>query len=476
MHADAMTHEPEQGVVSKRKFDLNALLDYFIPVDIQVQPDAHRRARMFMLSHAFGPFLGNVIPLYLHFILKIEMDYRFWTFFVSITIFWLYPVVLRLTKQYQLLAFLSIQNLAFCILWSCYSYGGVYSPFLSWTLIIPLLSFFYLPATGLIRNVILAQILLSVGIFAGLVVSGYAFPAVDLRDFEFIGIISTLSASCYVVMMALYFANVFREQRTFERELGGLVATADHMINLTAAAQQASMAKADFVASMSHELRTPLNAVIGYSQILLEDADEKGDEAFGADVKRIHDAGAHLLRLIDDILDFSKLEAGRMVLHPSTGSLQECVAEISTELAQSAVGEAYSIDCRLGKAGDPLELDWHTIKKAVQHLVYGVATEGGRGVIRIHAVVDDQNIAIQLTDPKIRDSKASAERLFDVFSDDSDSSATKYGGVGIAFALSLKFAQLLGGDIAVDSDYQGRRNFVMTIPVAKNVCADLAAA
>src|SRR4051812_1461398 len=327
MHADAMTHEPEQGVVSKRKFDLNALLDYFIPVDIQVQPDAHRRARMFMLSHAFGPFLGNVIPLYLHFILKIEMDYRFWTFFVSITIFWLYPVVLRLTKQYSLLAFLSVQNLIFCILWSCYSYGGIYSPFLSWALIIPLLSFFYLPATGLIRNIILGQIVLSLGVFGGLVVTGYSFPQVDLREFELIGIISTLSAAIYVVMMALYFANVFREQRAFERELGSLVATTDHMLALTAAAEQATMAKADFVASMSHELRTPLNAVIGYSQILLEDADEQGDEEFAVDVNRIHGAGTHLLRLIDDILDFSKLEAGKMVSQAGAGTLSRCLAQ-----------------------------------------------------------------------------------------------------------------------------------------------------
>src|SRR3954470_6104810 len=99
-----------------QKFDLNALLDYFIPLSVQVDPDAHRRARMFMLSHVFGPFLGNVIPLYLHFILHIRMDYRFWVFFASITVFWLYPVVLRATKRYQLLAFASVQNLIFCIL------------------------------------------------------------------------------------------------------------------------------------------------------------------------------------------------------------------------------------------------------------------------------------------------------------------------------------------------------------------------
>ena len=472
-----MHRDPEESIESKRKFDLNTLLDYFIPAEMQVQPDAHRRARMFMLSHAFGPFLGNVIPLYLHFILKIQMDYRFWIFFVSITVFWIYPVALRLTGRYQALAFLSIQNLSFCILWACYSYGGVYSPFLSWTLIIPLLSFFYLPATGLIRNIILTQIFISVGVFATLVVSGYAFPAVNLRQFELIGIISTLSASMYVVMMALYFANVFREQRTFERELGGLVATADHMINLTAAAQQATIAKADFVASMSHELRTPLNAVIGYSQILLEDADDSGDGVFAGDVRRIHDAGAHLLRLVDDILDFSKLEAGRMVSRSSSGSLSSCMNEISAEVAQSPVGEFYTVKCEVGKSGQTVNADWHSLKKAVQHLVYGVATESAHGVIKLHAaLLDPSHIVIRITDPKIRDVQTKAESLFDVFSDDSDSSATKYGGVGIAFALSLKFAQLMGGDIALDTDGEGRRVFVLTVPREEETLGALAVA
>src|SRR5690348_12077506 len=97
------------------RLDLNAFLDRFIPPALQVQPDAHRRARMFMLSHVCGPFLGNVIPLYLHFVLNIGTDYRFWTFLTSITIFWAYPFLLRATRRYQLLAFISIQNLIFCI-------------------------------------------------------------------------------------------------------------------------------------------------------------------------------------------------------------------------------------------------------------------------------------------------------------------------------------------------------------------------
>src|SRR3546814_10668197 len=101
-------------------------LDYFIPVEIRVRPDSHRRARMFMLSHVFGPFLGIVIPLYL-FIVGVEQDYRFWIFTASITAFWLYSFLLKFTGRYNLLDFASLQNQPLRIIWDCFSYGGLSS-------------------------------------------------------------------------------------------------------------------------------------------------------------------------------------------------------------------------------------------------------------------------------------------------------------------------------------------------------------
>src|SRR5579871_4711265 len=474
----AQQAQPATAPSAAHKLSLSAFLDYFIPPELQVQPDAHRRARMFMMSHAFGPFLGIVIPLYLHFALNIAMDHRFWVFLASILAFWVYPFILRATKCYQTIAFISVQNLIFCILWACYSYGGIFSPFLSWALIIPLLSFFYLPATGLIRNILLVQIIGNLAVFSGLVVSGYDFPHVELREFELIGIISNLSLSIYVAMMALYFANVVREQGVFQRELVSLVATADHLLNLTAAAQQATTAKADFVASMSNELRTPLNAVIGYSQILLEDADDEGDHEFASDVRRIHGAGTHLLRLVDDILDFSKIEAGKMVSCATEGSLRQWVETLKTEIGERLTGSPYTLQCELDVTSDVmLNVDWQALKKSVQHLVYGIATgnTGGPIVMNIHKAAS-QPIAIRITDPEIRDSATDTEALFDVFSDDSDATATKYGGVGIALALSLKFAQLIEGNIAVETDRDSRRVFIMTMPTEEAVAEAMAAA
>lgn len=459
----------------KAGFSLGAFLDYFIPPRLQVQPDAHRRARMFMLSHAFGPLLGNTIPLYLHFVLHIRMDYRFWTFFASIMTFWIYPFILRKTKRYQTIAFISIENLIFCILWACYSYGGINSPFLSWALIIPLLSFFYLPATGLIRNVLLLQIFVSVGFFGWLVVSGFPFPAVDLNQFQLIGIISTVSVSAYVVMMAVYFANIFQEQAAFERELGSLAANADNLMNLTAAAQEATLAKSNFVASMSHELRTPLNAVIGYSQILLDDAREDGDEAFEEDVSRILGSGTHLLRLVNDILDFSKIEAGKMVSQPQIGTLSNRVAQLVSEAAES-LESGWSLTYDI-ESNAELCLDWHALSKAVQHVIFGIAAaEGPGGEIHIGVICQDGQVKVRVRDPRIHENNVDSESLFDVFSDGSDDSGTKYGGVGIALALGLKFVQFAGGTISVESDLERHRIFVLAVPAAAPAVGEMAAA
>lgn len=464
----------EEDRKAKPGFNLSAFLDYFIPPRLQVQPDAHRRARMFMLSHAFGPLLGNTIPLYLHFVLHYQMDYRFWIFFASIMTFWVYPFFLRWTKRYQTIAFVSIENLIFCILWACYSYGGIASPFLSWALIIPLLSFFYLPATGLIRNVLLLQIFASVGFFGWLVVSGFPFPAVNLEQFQLIGIISTVSVSVYVVMMAVYFANIFQEQAAFERELGALAAHADNLMNLTAAAQEATLAKSNFIASMSHELRTPLNAVIGYSQILLDDAREDGDEAFEEDVQRILGSGTHLLRLVNDILDFSKIEAGKMLSQQSTGTLSNRIAVLASEAAEGLEqGWSFTYDI---ESNSELCLDWHALGKAVQHIVFGIAADGVPGEIHMSVAADQDRVRISVRDPHIQTEDVDPQALFDVFTDGSDDSATKYGGVGISLALGQKFAQFIGGNISVENDLEHHRIFTITVPAEIPAAGAMAAA
>ena len=122
---------------------IDRVIDWFIPAELLAERESRQLARMFLISHVCGPFLGNVVPGALLF-LDPHPGYPVAVLAASITSFWIFPFLLKFLGRYNLLCFLSVQNLIFCILWSCYFYGGVTSPTLPWVLTIPLLTFCYL--------------------------------------------------------------------------------------------------------------------------------------------------------------------------------------------------------------------------------------------------------------------------------------------------------------------------------------------
>ncbi len=460
-----------------RRFSLARLLDYFIPEDLQVNSEAHRRARMFMLSHVFGPILGNTLPIYL-IVADIARDYRTGVFMALILAFWIYPFVLKKTRRYQLLAFISIQNLILCVLWACYAFGGMTSPFLPWILIFPLLAFLYLPPQGWVRNVLLAQIFGSVFGFVHLSISGFPFPAVKLEDLQVIGMISMGSVAIYFAMMSLYFAKMYREQREFTQNLNALVSTSDNIMNLTAAAKQASAAKADFVAGMSHELRTPLNAIIGYSQLLLEEAREEDDEDTVQDLGHVHQAGSDLLRLIDDILDYSRIEAGKMPVNPTIAAADPLFDEWIGAASSLVTSNRRTIEARLAsEPGATVVTDWIAAGAAIRHLVTGIANQRSDGLVTVHAsVFSDSHLQLMILDQDPNGDFHEIEINNEVFEHSGDVSGSKYGGTGIEIALSFKFAQLIGGMIERSTTESGAPAVRLTVPTMTPIPTDCARA
>lgn len=453
------------NAIFARKWSLSAFLDHFIPQEMQVDPTAHRRARMFMLSHVFGPILGNILPL-LMYVMNICRDYRVGVFFFSILLFWVYPFVLRKTGRYQMLAFLSVQNLIFCALWACYAFGGLSSPFIPWILIFPLLAFLYLPTTGWVRNVLLAQIFGNVAVLMTVILSGKKLPYINLQDMQIIGLLSMASVAIYFAMMSLYFARIFVDQRNFARELNALVSSSDNVRNLTVSAHQASAAKANFVASMSHELRTPLNAIIGYSHLLIEEAMDENDEESLRDLTKVHESGSDLLRLIDDILDYSRIDAGKMPMNPAFGSCRPHLDEWLAAIQKSLGTSKREVSFMEGPGLDlNVRTDWKALGQAVRHLCAAVASHNEEGTVElafVPAITGGLTISLMDRDPagKLRAPIALQEN----FEHQDDASASKYGGTGIEIALAIKFAQLIGADIANGSDAQGGEITTFAIP------------
>src|SRR5579863_2422711 len=324
---------------------LDRLVNYFIPRDIATDRDARNRAHVFLISHILGPFIGSVVPISIY-LLDPSPGYDVAVLAASIVAFWVFPFVLRAGVPYNPLALVSIENLIFCILWSCYFYGGVTSPTLAWMLVIPLLAFFYLGSSVRLRLIFQAMLVVNVAIFGVFYFLGFHVNnSLPVAAMQGLGLVSTTAAAIYVAMMALYYAQVQASQSELEGEMRQHMATATALRTATEEAERASAAKAEFLAKMSHELRTPLNAVIGYSQILLEDAEIEGDSASVADLSKIHLAGQHLLKLVNEILDLSKIEAGKMELDLEEVDICAVIEDIAENAKPAAANNGNEFSC-----------------------------------------------------------------------------------------------------------------------------------
>jgi signal transduction histidine kinase len=435
---------------------LDRLVNYFIPPAIAADRDARNRAHVFLVSHILGPFIGNVVPLALY-VLDPAPGYQVAVLAVSITAFWIFPFVLRAGAPYNPLALVSIQNLIFCILWSCYFYGGVTSPTLPWVLVIPLLAFFYLGSSKSLRLIVMAMFAANLAIFSGFYLFGYPIKnELPIAAMQGLGLVSTVAASLYVAMMALYYAKIQASQTELESEMRQHMATAAALRLATQEAERAGAAKAEFLAKMSHELRTPLNAVIGYSQILLEDAEDDGDSESVADLNKIHTAGQHLLKLVNEVLDLSKIEAGKMELDLEQIDLAGLFGEIVKAATPAARKNGNKIISAIAPNLGTALCDASKFRNMAGQLLDNAAkfTHSGKIEFVAERLLDgpSDELVIHIIDTGIGIASDQITNLFEKFTVADDASTSKYGGTGLGLALSQKLCKLMGGEIFVESE------------------------
>lgn len=449
---------------------LDELVNYFIPPEIMANREARKRAHVFLISHILGPFIGNVVPGTLY-VIDPTPGYEVAVLSLSITAFWAFPFLLRAGVPYKPLALVSIQNLIFCILWSCFFYGGVTSPTLAWVVTIPLLAFFYIGSSAVLRVIVIAMFVVNFAVFAGFYAYGY-HPTVDRIPVEAIqglGLISTIAAALYVAMMALYYAKVQSSQGELEGEMRQHMETASALRLATVEAERASAAKADFLAKMSHELRTPLNAVIGYSQILIEDAQDEGDTASIGDLNKILSAGQHLLKLVNEILDLSKIEAGKMELDLQQTDLEDVIDTVVAAAGPAAANNGNTISCRVDpRIGSPI-CDSAKFQSVIAQLVDNAVKFTENGTIEIvaerYSAGTTDDLLVHVIDTGIGIAPDQISGLFEKFTVVDDSSTSKYGGTGLGLALSQKLCRLMSGDILVESAIGQGSRFTVRFPL-----------
>jgi two-component system, NtrC family, sensor kinase len=243
---------------------------------------------------------------------------------------------------------------------------------------------------------------------------------------------------------------------------------------------EASQHKSQFLANMSHELRTPLNAIIGVSEMLREDAEALKQDTEPLD--RVLGAGRHLLALINDILDLSKIEAGRMELNLETFPLAPLIDDVVKTIEPLAAKNGNRVAVHCDAAIGTMRADQMRLRQTLLNLMSNANKFTEKGTVTIAAHQGQENgrdwITLAVTDTGIGMTPEQMSKLFQEFSQASSTTASRYGGTGLGLVISRRFCQMMGGDITVESEPGKGSTFTIRLPrivdAPKEIAANLA--
>ena len=243
-------------------------------------------------------------------------------------------------------------------------------------------------------------------------------------------------------------------------------------------AEQANLAKSAFIANMSHELRTPLSAIIGYSEMMTEEIEDGGDVAdFGADMRKIEGNARHLLGLINDVLDLSKVESGKMDVYPEAFDLEPIVRDVATTARTLVEKKGNRLDLRIAPGIGRMVSDLTKVRQILLNLLSNAAKFTENGVVTLYvdreAAREGERIVFRVSDTGIGMTGEQLSRLFQRFMQADASTTRKYGGTGLGLSLTKALSEILGGSITVESVAGEGSTF--TVAVLANLHAEGAA-
>jgi len=235
-------------------------------------------------------------------------------------------------------------------------------------------------------------------------------------------------------------------------------------------AETANKAKSQFLANMSHELRTPLNAIIGYSEIILDDIEDLEPDEMVPDLEKIISSAKHLLSLISDILDISKIEAGKMEVYLEEFDINELATQVVT-LSKPMVDSSKSIlDVNVDPCLGTMRSDYTKVKQMIINLLSNAAKFTIEGTVTFSvALYENQNsewIKFSVRDTGIGMSEEVLSRIFHAFIQADSSTTKKFGGTGLGLTITKEFSQLLGGDLTVTSVEGEGSEFTLELPIS----------
>jgi len=242
------------------------------------------------------------------------------------------------------------------------------------------------------------------------------------------------------------------------------------------AAEAANLAKSQFLANMSHELRTPLNAIIGYSEMLQEEIEEIGDEHFVGDLRKIHAAGKHLLGLINDVLDISKIEAGKMELFLETFDLTTLLEEVLSTAEPLVEKNTNNLMISRPESLETMHTDMTKLRQMLLNLLSNAAKFTKQGTIHFEVKQQQQSeegwVIFKVTDNGIGITPEQQKKLFQPFTQADSSTTRRYGGTGLGLAITKKFVDMMKGTISVESEFGQGTTFIISLPAYLEITSE----
>lgn len=233
-------------------------------------------------------------------------------------------------------------------------------------------------------------------------------------------------------------------------------------------AEIANQSKSTFLANMSHELRTPLNAIIGYSEMLVEEAQDMGEDQFGEDLFKIHSSGKHLLGLINDVLDISKIEAGKMELFLEDFAINTLVSDVCSTIKPLILKNKNNLELRCEEDMGEMHGDLTKVRQTLFNLLSNASKFTENGVISLSAeacvIKEREFIKFTVSDTGIGMSEEQLAKVWEAFSQADPSTTRKYGGTGLGLAITKRFCLMMDGDVLVKSEPNKGSAFTVILP------------
>ncbi len=372
----------------------------------------------------------------------------------TVVMLWTVPTLLYRTGKVVAVAHYALLLVVIALALLAWEAGGHRAPSLVGMLVVPLLATAMMgPRRGAVW---LIPTIASLAVFYWLDARGMAAPSQIASDDLSLpyGVVAVGVTTFLFSVATLY-------ERLNDLNTVTLTRSADRLRNALQEAEAANTSKSMFLANMSHELRTPLNAILGYTELLQEEIE---DETHRADLVRVHRAGAHLLALIDGVLDLSKIEAGRVETRPAPLDIETFVRDLGVALEPVMRANNNRYVVHMPHQAVLLVVDANALQRVLGNLLSNAAKFTHNGQVALDVAEAGDGLRIDVSDTGIGMSSSEIKRVFREF-EQADASATRsFGGAGLGLAIARRYTQLMGGRLTATSQPGVGSTFTLHLP------------